>query len=69
MFNRKFNEARKQQGFKSQAHLNSFYRYFDHTKACPDCQTYEQVWLNDGPQPVRIDCPAALKLFRDRCKY
>jgi hypothetical protein len=37
-FTRTFNAARREQGFKSQAHLDAFYAAYDHEKACAACQ-------------------------------
>jgi hypothetical protein len=36
-FNRTFNESRKAQGFRSQEHLDAFFRHFDHQTTCPVC--------------------------------
>lgn len=36
---RKFTDARKKQGFRSQEHLDAFYAVYDHENACQECQT------------------------------
>lgn len=37
-FNRAFNAKRQAQGFKSQAHLDAFYAYYDHAYGqCDEC--------------------------------
>lgn len=62
---RNFTQARKEQGFKSQAHLDAFFRYYDHTKACAECQKPGPgVWLDDGFQPTQNRCDEAKRLDR-----
>jgi len=64
-FGRQFNEARKQQGFRSQAHLDAFYRHFDHTETCQECQKPGSgVLLDDGFQPTMNRCETARQLDR-----
>lgn len=64
MFDRSFNAARADQGFRDQAHLDAFYAYFDHTKSCEACQKPGRPMpLDDGLQPSRQDCPTAQTLF------
>jgi hypothetical protein len=60
---RAFTPARREQGFRSQAHLDAFYRYYDHTKACVDCG--QPGPGHDGPdgwQPTVTQCPIATEL-------
>ena len=62
-FGRIFNQARKDQGFKSQTHLDAFYAHYDHTKACPECQKPGPgVWLDDGFQPTMNECEEGKRL-------
>jgi len=64
-YNRTFDAARKAQGFKSQAHLDAFMRYFDHTQDCPECQKPGRgILLDDGFQPTMNRCAVALDLQR-----
>ena len=64
-FGRTFNQQRKEQGFRSQAHLDAFYMYFDHTKACAECQKPGKGALfDDGYQPTHNRCDIALELDR-----
>lgn len=61
-----FDEGRKRQGFTSQAHLDAFYRYYDHTQQCDECQQPgEPAPIDDGYQPTRRVCDVAKQLFRD----
>jgi hypothetical protein len=64
MFTRTFDAARKAQGFRSQAHLDAFYAYFDHTvsccKACSALDGYAE--LDDGLQPTMGQCDEARRL-------
>lgn len=60
---RTFNEQRREQGFKSQAHLDAFFRYYDHTQACAECQKASKpVWVDDCFQPTQNRCAEALTL-------
>lgn len=59
---RTFDQGRKEQGFKSQEHLDAFYAYLDHTKSCPKCQQFGHVALDDGYQQVQIICPEGERL-------
>lgn len=62
-FTRIFNEARKAQGFRSQAHLDAFFASYDHTKNCADCKAKDGgVWLDDGWQPTEGRCDEAKRL-------
>ena len=63
-YSRTFDDNRKRQGFRDQAHLDAFFRYLDHTKACPECQKPGPVaWLSDGPQPTRNECSTGIELY------
>ena len=65
-FGRTFNEARKAQGFKSQADLDMWYRAYDHTSTCPVCSRVGgYVELSDGMQPVNARCEIGLRLERE----
>lgn len=62
-FGREFNQARKDQGFKSQAHLDAFYAAYDHTKVCAECQKPgTPVELDDGMQPTMARCEEGRRL-------
>lgn len=62
-FGRIFNKARRAQGFRSQAHLDAFYRHFDHIESCPECQKPGAgVLLDDGFQPTMNHCEIAQAL-------
>lgn len=64
-YTRKFNEGRRVQGFRSQAHLDAFYRHYDHVKGCTDCtERNSYVDLSDGVQPTQGECPHAQALYR-----
>lgn len=63
---RTFNQSRKEQGFKNQAHLDAFFRAYDHDKECPVCSKiagYGQV--DDGVQPYMGQCSTGLKLYHE----
>ena len=63
MATRNFDKARRQQGFRSQEHLNAFFEYYDHTCACPECQKPGQpVLVDDGYQPAMNRCDKARSL-------
>lgn len=69
-FGRSFNRARAQQGFKSQEHLDAFYRAYDHTTTCPVCTTVSgSVWTGDGYQPVAARCDEGKRLETESFKY
>lgn len=60
---REFTPARQAQGFRSQAHLDAFYRHYDHTHACVDCGQPGPVYdAPDGPQPTVTVCPVGQAL-------
>lgn len=61
--NRKFDAARKAQGFRSEAHLAAFFAAFDHVQGCAACKTLNGgVFLDDGWQPTEGRCPEARRL-------
>lgn len=63
-FGREFNEARRAQGFKSQAHLDAFYVHHDHVATCTDgCSVGPSIPVDDGWQPTRRECPEAIRLL------
>lgn len=61
---RAFTPARKAQGFKSQAHLDAFYRYYDHTQTCPNCNKPGAPYLTtDGGEMTTLTrCAEAHRL-------
>ena len=62
-FGRFFDADRKAQGFHSQAHLDDFYAYFDHTQTCAECQKPGRgVELDDCIQPTMNRCELAREL-------
>jgi hypothetical protein len=65
---RLFTEGRHRQGFRDQAHLDAFYRYYDHVKAGPasgcGCGTPGQGYDGpDGWQPTENLCGEAQRLL------
>ena len=69
-YSRIFNEARKTQGFKSQAHLDAFYAVMDHRDGCVECQkTGHGVWIGDGFQPTQNECAEAQRLNKISFEY
>ena len=61
--NRIYDDNRKAQGFRSQGHLDAFFAYYDHTTACPECQTSGPgAIIDDGCQPTHLLCPTARAL-------
>lgn len=63
-FGRTFNEARRRQGFTSQAQLDAFYAHYDHVQRCQACAALDSwVELSDGIQPTKGECPAAKGLY------
>lgn len=61
---RVFDDQRKAQGFRSQAHLDAFYTYYDHRQACAECSLPgPSVWLFDGWQPTLQECAEGRRLF------
>ena len=64
-YGRTFNEARKAQGFTSQANLDAFFRHYDHSKTCAECQKPGPgVLLDDGYQPTMNSCPEHQELYK-----
>jgi hypothetical protein len=64
--NRTFDEGRKAQGFRDQAHLDGFYAYYDHTTSCADCAALVgRAWVDDGYMDTRGDCDTAKALYRE----
>jgi hypothetical protein len=62
---RVFTASRAEQGFRSQAHLDAFFRYHDHVQDCAECsQPGEPALIDDGMQATCRDCPTAVELFR-----
>ena len=67
-YNRDFNVARQSQGFKSQADLDAFFAYIDHTEQCPECQKPGKgVLVDDGYQPTANRCDRANELWVAWC--
>lgn len=67
MASRCFDAQRQADGFRSQAHLDAFYRYYDHATACSECgQPGEPTWLNSAAswQPTVTHCPTGHRLQR-----
>ena len=61
-YSREYTAERKQQGFRSQAHLDAWYAAYDHGNTCPDCQGTRYVELWDGLQPVAVRCQQWVEL-------
>jgi hypothetical protein len=62
---REFTPARKEQGFRDQAHLDAFFTYYDHTKTCAEClQPGPGYDAPDGWQPTENRCDTARTLSR-----
>jgi hypothetical protein len=60
---RDFNQPRREQGFTSQAHLDAWFVYYDHTHACPECgRPGLAADLSDGPQPTVTICAEGRRL-------
>lgn len=60
---RDFTPERAAQGFRDQAHLDAWYRYYDHTLGCDECKARNgHVLLDDGWQPTMGRCPVAREL-------
>lgn len=67
---RTFDAGRKEQGFKSQAHLDAFFAHYDHTKRCAACASLNShVLLDDGWQPTQGQCDIAKTLDRELWKF
>lgn len=58
-------DARRAQGFKSQAHLDAWYVHYDHFNNCPGCnKPGPSVLTDDGWQGTVTECEEGLRLFR-----
>jgi hypothetical protein len=65
MLGRLFDDARKQQGFRNQEHLDAFFSYYDHVTTCAECaKPGPLVFVDDGCQPTHYLCEVARKLDR-----
>ena len=63
-FGREFDQARREQGFTSQAQLDAFFAHYDHNTTCPDCAKLDGwVELSDGYQPTKGSCPVDKALY------
>lgn len=61
-----FDDGRKAQGFRDQAHLDAFFRHLDHQRACPVCSSIGgYVPFDDGMQPVGGLCDEGRALAVD----
>jgi hypothetical protein len=61
---RLISDARRQQGFRDQAHLDRWFAYSDHTKECPDCGLPGDGYDGpDGWQPTVTQCADAARLL------
>ena len=68
-YNRVFDEARKSQGFKSQAHLDAFFRIMDHKDGCAVCQSRgPMVECFGDMQPTMQECDEAKRLWREELR-
>jgi len=64
-FGRTFNAARRDQGFKSQQHLDAFFAAYDHSHSCPEClKPGTPVAIDDGMQPTMNRCSEGMRLDR-----
>ncbi len=62
---RTLTKARRRQGFRSQEHLNAFYRYYDHDAECDTCGAPEADYWNEADaswQPTTRICPTGREL-------
>ncbi len=62
---RTWNTARREQGFRSQAHLDAFYAAYDHKKACSACQQPGLAYWNEADaswQPTENRCSEGKRL-------
>lgn len=59
---RELTQDRKEQGFTSQAQLDAFFAYLDHSK-CECCQKTGGVAFDDGFQPTQILCSEGQRLY------
>lgn len=66
---REYNEARRQQGFKSAEHLAAFFVVYDHARECPNCQGIDGgMEVDDGWQPAAKRCDEWKRLDREYCR-
>lgn len=64
VFTRVFNDARREQGFVSQAHLDAFFACRDHVAGCATCQSPgAPMPLDDGMQPTAAACAEEQQLL------
>lgn len=62
-----FDTDRAAQGFRSQAHLDTFYAYHDHVSGCGECRSLgPAMWLEGSAswQPTTTVCPEGIRLQR-----
>jgi hypothetical protein len=61
---RAYDEQRREQGFRSQAHLDAFYASHDHTQACAVCSSIGgYAPYDDGMQPYMNQCEMGRSLY------
>jgi hypothetical protein len=66
LFGRVLNEARREQGFRSQEHLDAFYAYVDHSDGCGECGGEGKSCWNEADaswQPTVALCPRGRQLL------
>jgi hypothetical protein len=69
MMTQEFTAARKEQGFRSQADLDAFFAYHDHTEDCAECHLPgTSVFIDNGFQPTQHRCAAAKELWHMWCE-
>lgn len=67
---RNFTETRKNQGFKSQAHLDAFFTVYDHTSKCEVCTKIAgYIDIGDGMQPYAARCEIGTALEKEWFKF
>ena len=60
---RTMNASRRNQGFRTQAHLDAFFRFYDHHRACGVCSSVAGHFeLDDGMQPYERRCAEGRRL-------
>jgi len=64
---RVWDDARKAQGFRSQAHLDAFYRASDHQRECTGCGPGPAMWLEGSAswQPAMRLCATGRQLEQE----
>lgn len=60
---RHYGQSRREQGFRSQAHLDAFYASLDHDETCTDCRRTTIVTHDDDQQGIVVSCPVAHELY------